>query len=132
MWTQFMDMHSGGGRKESFDVCYIEAAEEEAKVVFFNRFGHSPNRVSCTCCGEDYSVSEHETLEQATAYNRGCKFSKEENCYIEERATEVGFYSYQPLETYREQKDVCIIPEVDIVNEERKGEVPEQGYVWQD
>lgn len=72
MWTQFLDMHSGGGQKEKFSHCYIEAPENEAKVIFYNRFGHSPERVSCTCCGEDYSISESETLEQASGYQRGC------------------------------------------------------------
>lgn len=72
-WTHFMDMHSGGGTKEEpFEHIYIEAPEAEARVIFYNRFGHSPERVSCTCCGGDYSISEHATLKEATAYERGC------------------------------------------------------------
>ena len=68
MWTAFMDMHSGGGTKEgSFERIYIEAPEEEAHVIFYNRFGHSPSRVSCTCCGEDYSTTMYDTLEEAMA-----------------------------------------------------------------
>lgn len=74
-WTQFMDMHSGGPQKEQFAYCYIEAPEDEAKRVFYARFGHNPDRVSCTCCGSDYSISEYESLEQATAYNRGLRFA---------------------------------------------------------
>ena len=45
MWTHFWDMHSGGGQKEKFGHCYIEAPENEAKVIFYNRFGHNPERV---------------------------------------------------------------------------------------
>jgi hypothetical protein len=74
MWTRFMDMRSGGSQKENFAHCYIEAPENEAKIIFYNRFGHNPERVTCTCCGDDYSISEYETLEQATAYERNCEY----------------------------------------------------------
>ena len=46
MWTHFWDMSSGGGRKENWKHIYIEAAESEAIVIFYNRFGHNPNRVT--------------------------------------------------------------------------------------
>lgn len=46
-WTEFMDMRSGGGLKEKFAYCFIEAPEEEAKVIFYNRFGHSASRITC-------------------------------------------------------------------------------------
>jgi hypothetical protein len=72
-WTQFWDMHSGGGLKESpYSMIYIEAPEAEARVIFYNRFGHNPSRVSCTCCGDDYSVDSEETLERLTGYHRNC------------------------------------------------------------
>ncbi len=74
-WTQFHDMHSGGGSKEKWDRVYIEAPKAEAVAVFFNRFGHNPSRVSCACCGEDYSITESESLGQATAYDRHCEFA---------------------------------------------------------
>ena len=61
-WTQFWDMHSGGSLKEQWQYIYIEAPEDEARVIFYNRFDHSPDRVTCTCCGEDYSVSEDADL----------------------------------------------------------------------
>lgn len=71
-WTHFWDMNSGGGSKETWQHIYIEAAEAEAKVIFYNRFGHNPERVSCTCCGEDYSISEGPSLAQLTGYHRHC------------------------------------------------------------
>ena len=75
-WTHFHDMHSGGGLKiEPYSHIFIEAPQEEAELVFYNRFGRNPHRVTCSCCGEDYSVSEETTLEQATAYHRGCDFA---------------------------------------------------------
>src|SRR5688572_7477224 len=74
MWTQFWDMHSGGGAKEKpFEKIYIEAPADEAKVVFYNRFGHNPERVTCTCCGEDYTVDSHESLARLTGFHRNCR-----------------------------------------------------------
>jgi ribosomal protein S27E len=57
-----MDMASGGNIKEKYEFIYIEAPEEEAKIIFYNRFDHSPTRVSCTCCGEDYWIKSGEEL----------------------------------------------------------------------
>lgn len=71
-WTHFWDMHSGGGTKEKFQHIYIEAPQNEAEVVFYNRFGHNPNRVSCTCCGPDYSITEGASLARLTGYHRNC------------------------------------------------------------
>jgi hypothetical protein len=159
-WTSFMDMHSGGGQKEKFAYCFIEAPEDEARVIFFNRFGHSPDRVSCTCCGNDYSISEDESLEQATAYQRNCAYA-----YFDKKGNEVPEYEawtsgkglragytsgyaerlkegnekykeewaqYCTLEEYLKKKSVHVIYARDIKPEERKGEIPEQGYVWVD
>ena len=111
MWTQFMDMHSGGGCKESpYEYIYIEADEDIAEVIFYNRFGHNPNRVTCTCCGEDYSISSHEDLLQLTEYNRRGILLKE----------------------YEQIENVLFIRKEQVKPNERKGEVPEQGYVWQE
>lgn len=128
-WTQFWDMHSGGGIKESpYEIIYIQAPEAEAKVIFYNRFGHSPERVSCTCCGEDYSVSESETLKEATAYHRNCKYDNKSKKYIEE--DDRDYKTFMTLSEYIKQPDVLVIFDEDIKLEERKGEVPKEGYVW--
>lgn len=180
MWTQFWDMHSGGGTKvvrlpdgsfidgnrftdqgQPIDRIYIEAPEDEAKVIFYNRFGHNPERVSCTCCGEDYSISSGENLAQVTGYHRNCRALEtprdknglfkppddqwfKEHYYLEpEDETEAvrrGYAvdtrfsrgGYQTLEDYMNNNDVLFIPAMHIKPEERKGEVPEQGYVWMD
>ncbi len=110
-WTRFYDMHSGGGSKEPQEEIYIEAQnEKEAKIIFYNRFGHSPNRVTCTCCGEDYSISTGDTLDKVSEYSR----------------------RNSTLETYIKGSGVLIIKSEDITPEERIGEVPSQGYVWVD
>lgn len=113
-WTRFMDMHSGGStkvviRKQAIEYIYIEAPENEARVIFYNRFGHNPSRVTCTCCGEDYSVSEEQTLELATAFERGCKGR---------------FHDYTPLADYIAKKDVLVIRAEEITPAERSGDVP--------
>lgn len=156
-WTQFMDMHSGGGTKEApYEYIYIEAPKDEARRIFFNRFGHNPERVSCTCCGDDYSISESATLQEATAYERGCEyayFDKDGNerakgntvqsiieiqregykgRWVERQGDKLVFNKYVSLEFYEEAKNVLIIRDKDIKPEERSGEVPEQGYVWKE
>lgn len=130
MWTQFMDMHSGGGSKEAWEYIYIEAPEEEAKVIFYNRFGHNPERVTCTCCGDDYSISESETLEKATGYERGCRWDNKEKGYVDEPDAEGSYKTYRTLAEYKQDKSVLFIPAAEIKAEERRGNVPEEGYVW--
>lgn len=131
MFTQFSDMHSGGGCKEKpYELIFIEAPEEEAIVIFYNRFGHNPNRVTCTCCGNDYSIDESKTLEEATAYHRGCKWSDKSKGYIEEPSEFAKGGKVITLEEFCKLPHVLVIRASDIKPEEREGEVPEQGYVW--
>ena len=110
MWTHFWDMHSGGSQKEKWSQIFIEAPEEQAKKVFCNRFGHNPDRVTCTCCGPDYSIQDYVTLEEATSYHRQNK----------------------SVEEFSKEPDILIIYAKDIKPEELEGELPTQGYIWQD
>jgi len=127
-----MDMHSGGSSKEyPHQYIYIEAPLDEAKIIFFNRFGHNPDRVSCTCCGPDYSIGESNTLEDATGYERNCEFNKEDTGYIEEERK--GRYhsgKYITVSEYCLDESVLIIREDGISDDEREGDIPEEGYVW--
>lgn len=133
MWTSFMDMHSGGRLKEApYQYIYIEASEQDAVVIFYNRFGHSPHRVTCTCCGEDYSVNEGSSVEQLSACNRGCAYDKNNTCWIEEPSKERYAKKYQTFAEYRKCEDVLIISKEEVKPSERIGTVPQQGYVWQD
>jgi hypothetical protein len=129
-FTRFMDMSSGGGHKEDWGYIYIQAPEDEACIIFYNRFGHNPHRVTCTCCGDDYSISESINLEQATGYDRGCEY--ENGGYVEKQATKYSYRKYIPLKEYLKSKDILVIYDKDIKNDERFGELPEQGYVWVD
>lgn len=132
MWTHFWDMNSGGGKKNGKQHIFIEAPRAEAEVIFYNRFGSNPNRVSCTCCGADYSISEGE-LDQLTAYHRGCLYSMDEKKYIESQDPQSASYrKYVTPEEFRKDADSMFIEDGDIKKSERNGEVPEQGYVWKD
>lgn len=130
MWTRFMDMHSGGGQKEKWAYIYIEAPQEEAELIFYNRFGHNPNRVTCTCCGQDYSIDDKESLEQLTGYDRGCAYV--DNKYIERKDPKYSWREYITLNEYKRSKDILFIHKNDILDSERKGSLPIQGYVWMD
>jgi hypothetical protein len=70
MWTHFYDLHSGGDQKLDWQHIYIERPEDVAEVVFERLFNRDPYNVTCDCCGCDYSVTEHESLEEATEAER--------------------------------------------------------------
>lgn len=159
-WTHFMDMNSGGGCKEEpFEHIYIEAPQEKAELIFFNRYGHNPNRVSCTCCGEDYSISSNDSLAQLTGYYRGCRVLETpkdpetgrylnddpiiiNHTYLEKgedppegyKIGEGALYrtrgTYQTVEEYMMNNNIDIILNQDIKPSEQRGEVPDEGYVW--
>ena len=131
-WTLFWDMNSGGDRKEQWDKILIEAPEHEAISVFYSRFGHNPFRVTCTCCGEDYSVSEEtDTLEQITGFHRDCYYNEETQQY-EERDNGKDYGTYVTLDAYLARPNVLVIRADQIKPEERTARVPTQGYVWTD
>lgn len=162
MWTHFWDMNSGGGVKHDVAHIYIEAPEGEAKSVFYARFGTNPERVSCTCCGEDYSIEEEPSLEEATGYQRnlpsivpdwGTDFYAlplEDRRKVNDltRHLEPGqdmpegyAFSANPmpmrgdpiaLEDYIASGEILVIRASEISDDERSAHVPEQGYVWQD
>lgn len=123
MWTKFWDMYSGGGAKEKWSQIYIEAPEDEARVIFYNMFDHNPDRVTCTCCGPDYSVSEEPTLEEITAYDRECKWNRDTQKFEDTPGC-------LTVSEYEQMDDVRIIRSAEIKDEHRVGDVPQQGYVW--
>ncbi len=131
-WTTFWDMHSGGSQKEDYSIIYIEAPLKEAKVIFYNRFDHSPDRVTCICCGEDYSISESDSLDQASGYHRNCKWGKEDKRYIEEQVEPNFGRLYQTVDQHINSNHIFAIFDKDIKENERIGELPEEGYVWMD
>lgn len=126
MWTVFWDMHSGGSQKLSWAKIYIEAHQPEAISVFYARFDRSPSKVTCTCCGEDYSIdSTRGTFAFVSGYHRGCAYDNEAKKYVERGV-------YKSVGEYLKSKDVLVIRKHEIGRRDRGRTVPTQGYVWQD
>ncbi len=71
MWTVFFDMHSGGNQKLEWQVIFIEAPIARAVDIFIDEFKINPYRISCSCCGPDYSLSQYPTLAEACEHYRG-------------------------------------------------------------
>ena len=126
MWTLFMDMHSGGRCKEPpYEHIFIEADEEEAKIIFYNKFKHNPDRVTCTCCGSDYSISSKEDLAQLTGYFRNCSWDPGSKGYVEEPDRKYdNTKELTPLDDYLKTPNVLVISATDISPQERVGRVP--------
>ena len=134
-WTQFdvrMDMHSGGDSKTQWQFIYIQAPEEVAEVVFYNRFGHNPYDVACQCCGSNYSITESKDLLQVTGYHRNCHWDGKK--YIEaarkERWYQEAGTKHTPIETFLRDPTLLFIFASDIKDTERTGALPEvdDGY----
>jgi len=113
-------MNSGGGQKEPFTLCFIEAPHDEACAVFYARFGHNPERVTCTCCGEDYLIDSGK-LENLTSYHRRARPS-----FMSRSDDDLK----QSLAELEQRKNVVFIRAESITDSERKSDVPVEGYVW--
>lgn len=71
-WFRYYDMSSGGTEKTPYSNIYVEAASRPtADVVFTAHTGRDPGHTTCACCGEDYTVYEYTTIDEATADERG-------------------------------------------------------------
>jgi len=79
--TCFMDMHSGGYLKTPYTHIYIDEPLGAAVRTFKEMFKQDPDAVACTCCGSNFVYEEYNSLEEATAYDRNCKFDKESGDY---------------------------------------------------
>lgn len=146
MWTKFWDMNSGGGTKEQWSLIFIEAPEEEAIAVFYNRFGHDPNRVTCACCGSDYSISEEESLTEITGYHRNAisaspKDGRKKGHGYFDRVEDIpdgweqsSYKRYRTevtsLEDFINDDDVKVIFAEGISDDERDAYIPESGWVY--
>lgn len=111
-WTQFMDMHSGGGKKTEYEYIYIETDEDTATTVFCNLFGQHPCSVACACCGSNFSVTGYDTLEEATIYERE--------------------WSKKTLEEYLQDKDIKVLYASEIKPELLKESYTDSYIVYDD
>ena len=76
MWTKFYDMHSGGDAKTEWEVIVFEAKKKDAIKYANWKWGIHPDNVTCTCCGEDFSVSTYETLDDAVKFQLNYSIEK--------------------------------------------------------
>ena len=110
MWTRFMDMHSGGGQKLPQSLIFIEAEEALATVVFVKQLGRNPYHVTCSTCGPDYSINgEEPTLQEASGYDRGCRWDMDQQKYVERRAEDYRGQYYKTIEEFVGSDDVLVI-----------------------
>lgn len=91
--TRFMDMHSGGKLKTPFTHIYVDAPLDKALDIFKDTFKRDPDNVTCKCCGEDFVYEEYSSLEEATAYDRECKWDSIKQIYDYDTA-EVSMEEY--------------------------------------
>lgn len=75
----FSDLLSEGYPKEPWEFIIIEAeTEDDARTKFTNFFHHNPLRITCPCCGEDYSIrpladaEEYSNHASTLAILKGC------------------------------------------------------------
>lgn len=64
-YTSFFDMCSGGDRKTPYSVIIFPGGYAEAVARFREEFERDPENVTCDCCGSDYCIETHDTLEEA-------------------------------------------------------------------
>jgi hypothetical protein len=106
-YTQFMDMHSGGGLKLQWQYIYIESdSQEQGITIFENMFGRDPSNVTCYCCGKDYSVTFSEDIAQATAYERGCGYDNTARAWLEQPDSSPYRHYQTVAEYFLNNKDV--------------------------
>lgn len=58
-FTVITDMHSGGGKKTEFWYHIVMLPEAQAIAWFEHHYKVDFNRVSCDCCGSDFSAYEY-------------------------------------------------------------------------
>ncbi|RTK99467.1 MAG: hypothetical protein EKK57_09425 [Proteobacteria bacterium] len=68
-WTFFWDMHSGGSLKLKWHYIIVNLPQGEAIRYFKDNFGRDPYNVTCDCCGEDYSIMDYSSFEEAAKFH---------------------------------------------------------------
>ena len=104
--TRFMDMHSGGHQKTPYTHIYIKESLDKAIKTFKEIFERDPDNVTCTCCGEDFTYEEYDSLEEATAYDRGGKWMPNSKGEYEQVAADITVEEY-----FKANKDVLLVCE---------------------
>jgi hypothetical protein len=82
----FYDLHSGGYPKEDDkELIVIRACcYDNAISKFIEKFGHDPRDIACECCGENYSISEYDSLEEIGRNYRGDIINRKGELFVVE------------------------------------------------
>lgn len=108
-WTLFSDAHAEGFLKfKDYEFIIIEGKEEEALSLFMNITNVDPKKVTCTCCGQHYSIREYDSVFQATAFERGCHYDNSLKCYVEE-ISDFPIIGYATIEDFIKRDNVLVI-----------------------
>ena len=124
MVFKFTDMNSGGFTKSKYKTILIDCDNEtEAIELFEARFDRHPRNITCNCCGYDYSISDFDSLEDATALDRMCQMSQDYETFQEKPSTDEDaeyfskFNKYVTFDEYIEfSTDVLVIKAVDVAS----------------
>lgn len=108
MFVEFRDMHSGGDIKlPPVAKFYIEAEDEQDGIRIFKLlFKRDPYHVTCNCCGPDYAIDAYDTLEEATAYGRGCKWVARDD---DDPDAHYDLTSGQSMEDFLKRENVRVV-----------------------
>lgn len=69
VWTEFRDCCSGGCTNTIYGEIHIQLPEEDAIKYFNWKFDvDAENDINCHCCGNNWSISEYESLLDALQY----------------------------------------------------------------
>lgn len=108
-WTIFEDAYADGKLKfKDYEWIIVEGSEETALPLFMKMTKVDPKRVTCTCCGQHFSIREYDSVFQATGFQRSCQYDKELKSYVEQEDDFVIAH-YKTLETFLEEDNVLII-----------------------
>lgn len=121
MVFKFTDMNSGGFTKSKYKTILIDCDNETEAIELFEAwFDRHPRNITCNCCGYDYSISDFDSLEDATALDRMCQMSQDYETFQEKPSTDEDaeyfskFNKYVTFDEYIEfSTDVLVIKMVD-------------------
>lgn len=108
-WTLFSDAYAEGFLKfKHYEFIIVEGKVEEALSMFIDMTNVDPKKVTCTCCGQHYSIREYDSVFQATAFERGCRYDNSLQCYVEE-VSDFPIMEYATVENFINQDNVLVI-----------------------
>lgn len=108
MWYQFHDMEARGQPLHEYTDIYVEADSPEdagrviKEVLGTEAYGYHDGMPL-------YASAEDISLEQITAFDRGCRWNSEQRLYTEEPDASNPFAEYSTLDAYVAQDHVLVI-----------------------